>query len=802
MVAILLKIHGLRYRPLFCALLALSSLVVGSAAPRATLAAAPRIEFNRDIRPILSDKCFACHGPDEKHREADLRLDTAEGAKSAITAEKPEASELIARITSEDESERMPPSQSKKTLSPREIELLRQWVAQGAEYQPHWSFVPPRRGEAPAVKQAAWPAGDIDRFILARLEAEAITPSPEADKITLARRLAFDLTGLPPTPAEVRAFVQDESPDAYERLVDRLLDSPHYGERMAMYWLDLVRYADTVGYHGDQEHAITPYRDWVIKAFNDNMPFDQFTIEQLAGDLLPDATIDQKIASGYNRVLQTSHEGGVQKQEYLHKYDADRVRSLSGVWMGATLGCAECHNHKFDPYTQKDFYSLAAFFADIDDMQTFRGGDTTPTKREPELVVISPIDRAQIAAMMDELEKLKGPYASAAAGSPDANRLEQRIAALKQEIASRQQAKRRTMVTASVEPRTIRVLERGDWLDDSGEVVEPATPRFMGRLDVGDRRATRLDLAHWLTSDDHPQTSRVLVNRLWHLFFGAGLSDSLEDTGAQGEWPTHPKLLDWLAVELVDSGWDVKHLVKLLVVSRTYCQSSLDRPELRQRDPANRLYARQSRWRLPAEMVRDNALSVSGLLVDRLGGPSSRPYQPEGYYAHLNFPKRKYVSDKDAGQYRRGVYMHWQRQFLHPMLKAFDAPSREECTARRPVSNTPSAALTLLNDPTFVEAARVFAQRILRDGGKTAEQRLAFAWRECLSREPSADELHVLAQLFEQNLADYRADAAAAESLTAIGLAPRPKDLDTAELAAWTTVARALLNLHETITRT
>jgi hypothetical protein len=382
------------------------------------------------------------------------------------------------------------------------------------------------------------------------------------------------------------------------------------------------------------------------------------------------------------------------------------------------------------------------------------------------------------------------------------------------------------MISVSVEPRTIRVLERGDWMDESGEIVEPGLPaclpaldvppldvppldvpprdvppRDVPALDVNGRRATRFDLARWLTSPGHPQTSRVFVNRLWYLLFGNGLSNSLADGGAQGEWPTHPALLDHLAMEFVESGWNVKQTIKQIVMSRAYRQSSFERPELAERDPANRLVARQSRWRLPAEMVRDNALAVSGLLVDRLGGESSRPYQPDGYYAHLNFPKRTYVSDRDADQYRRGVYVHWQRQFLHPMLKAFDAPSREECTARRPVSNTPSAALTLLNDPTFVEASRVFAERVLRDRGKTTGERIRWMWSESLSRPPSDAELTVLKLLFEHNLADYRADEKAAESLTSIGLAPRPKDVDVAELAAWTAVARAILNLHETITR-
>ncbi len=728
-----------------------SSIVAAEPSP-------PPVEFNRDIRPILADKCFTCHGPDAGHRKADLRLDVEASAKAdrggsrAITPGQPTASEVIARITRKTKSGRMPPAKSGKTLSPEEITLIRRWIEQGAVYQPHWSFLPPRRPPVPLVKNQAWPRGAIDRFILAQIEAHGLTPAPEADRGTLIRRLSFDLTGLPPAPERVEAFLRDARPDAYERLVEELLDSPHYGERMAMYWLDLVRYADTVGYHGDQEHHIAPYRDYVIKAFMENMAFDRFTAEQLAGDLLPNATVEQTTASGYNRLLQTTHEGGAQDKEYRAKYAADRVRNLSVVWLGATMGCAECHDHKFDPYTQKDIYSMAAFFADIQERGAYKGPDTSPTLRPPEKVVPLPLN-------------------------PD--------------------RKLPTMITVSVAPRTIRVLKRGDWMDDSGAVVEPAVPHFLKPLGNLGRRANRLDLAHWLTSPDQPQTARVFVNRLWYLFFGEGLCRTLDDTGVQGEWPTHPKLLDYLATEFVAGGWDVKHMVRLLVCSSTYRQSS----QPRSKDPENRFFARQASVRLPAEMIRDNALAVSGLLVRRLGGPSARPYQPEGYYAQLNFPKRTYKADTDANQYRRGVYVHWQRQYLHPMLTAFDAPSREECTARRPVSNTPLAALALLNDPSFTEAARVFAARILREGGTSATERIRWAWRTVLARPPVDREVAVLARLYWQNRERYAADREAADRLLNVGLAPRPVGVDGAELAAWTAVARALLNLDETITR-
>jgi mono/diheme cytochrome c family protein len=787
--------------------------------PAPPRAGAVKVEFNRDIRPILSDKCFSCHGPDSTSRKARLRLDTEEGAKKdrggyhAVVPGKPDQSEVIARITSKVKKERMPPIKSGKELSAKEIDLLRVWIAQGAPYQQHWSYAPLGRPDPPPVKNQAWPQGDIDRFILARLEAQGLSPSPEADKVTLIRRLYFDLTGLPPTPAEVDEFVRESAakPEAaYEKLVDRLLASPHFGERMAIYWLDLVRYADTVGYHGDQEHHISPYRDWVIKAFNDNMPFDRFTIEQIAGDLLPNPSDDQKIATGYNRLLQTTHEGGAQDKEYRAKYFADRVRNLAGAWMGATVGCAECHNHKYDPYTQKDFYSLGAFFADIQELGAYRGPDATPTKRPPEIEVLSPLDRAEahrLKKQIDALTERRGV-------SPPVPADVKKLADLQKSYDDLQKRKRMTMITVSTTPRTIRVLGRGDWLDDSGEIVTPATPPFLPPLDVNGRRPTRLDLARWLTSPDNPQTARVFVNRLWYLFFGVGLSKTLDDTGSQGEWPTHPELLDWLASEFIhpslplrgrgdggEGGWNVKHAVRLLVTSRAYRQASLETDVLKQRDPENRLFARQSRFRLPAEVIRDSALAVSGLLVHRLGGPSAKPYQPDGYYAYLNFPTRTYKHDANDNQYRRGLYTHWQRTYLHPMLKAFDASTREECAAQRLVSNTPLQALTLMNDPTFVEAARVFAARIVREGGTDVGQRLRWGWRTALGREPSDREADILARLYAQNRAQYEADRAAAEKLLSVGLAPRPADLDPRELAAWTAVARAIFNVSEAITR-
>jgi cytochrome c553 len=779
------------------------------------------IEFNRDVRPILSGKCFACHGPDQKARKARLRFDDEASAKrkkkrgSAIVPGDPAKSEMIVRIIHDDPDEVMPPPETGNELSAREIEILRRWIAQGAEYQAHWSFAPPKRPTLPTVKKMKWARGAIDYFVLARLEAAGLSPSSEAQRTTLLRRIFFDLIGLPPKPEDVDAFLADDRPDAFERVVDRLLVSPHHGERLAIYWLDLVRYADTVGYHGDQWQSASPYRDWVIQALNDNMRFDDFTVAQLAGDLVPESTVDHKIASAYNRLLQTTHEGGAQVAEYMAKYASDRVRNVSGVWMGATVGCAECHNHKFDPYTQKDFYRLAAFFADVDEKKMFGASNKNPTTRPPEMSVVSPLDRARAERIAKRIQKIRSQIETlsvssssvqdGSAAKADATtrlgELDKEIAELEKERQRLLATQRKVMITQATTPRVVRVLERGDFLDQEGEVVDPGTPAFLPELGVGGRRATRLDLARWLTSKDHPQTARVFVNRLWYLYFGVGLSKVLEDTGSQGEWPTHPALLDWLAVEFVESGWNIRHVIRLIVTSSVYRQSSLVTPKLSEADPENRLFGRQSRYRLPAELVRDNLLFVSGLLVGRLAGGTARPYQPAGYYGNLNFPQRKYKHDTDWNQYRRGVYTHWQRQFLHPMLRALDAPSREECTARRTTSNTPNAALTLLNDPSAVEASRVFAERILREGGDDTQSRARWAWKLALSRDAIDKEVAALESLLRSELERFRADPDAAKQLLSVGLSKPFENLNPTELASWTSVARAILNLNETITR-
>ncbi|MBM3873291.1 MAG: DUF1553 domain-containing protein [Verrucomicrobia bacterium] len=1018
------------------------------AAPASASAATPpaALSFNRDIRPILSENCFHCHGPDKNHRKADLRLDDRDAAIEgfAWAPGSPETSEAIQRILSTDPDEQMPPPDSARTLTATQKATLQRWVAEGAAYEAHWAYVAPTRPALPASAASGSGApgsGAIDAFIDAGLARAGLTASPEADRRTLIRRLSLDLTGLPPAPADVEAFVRSANPEAaYARLIDQYLASPHYGERMAVPWLDLVRYADSIGFHNDVTLRYWPYRDYVIRAFNRNLPFDQFTREQIAGDLLPGSTPEQRVGSGYNRLHRISGEGGIQDKEYFAKYAADRVRTTSTVWLGATMACAECHDHKFDPYTLKDFYSLAAVFADLNEKGAYNlsGGFTrenlseeslfnTPQERgrmealEAEIAALNkqiaaPTDDqlaperaawearivaahqagrlawkpqpplaarstagtplmiekddgsivpggenprqdtyivtvaaplSQVTALrletinddrfpgadvaragsgffiaeievagaasadarptplriasasanlgseagFDPSKAIDGDLSTAATlnrgggggialylaepftGGPDA-RLTVRIRhseahpyqhlgrfrialhdqpnpdpnpagipqrtldAMLTPAAQRTEEDQRRIasdfrvnapslaplrerlnaariarddlyrrlpsmpVSRSVTPRELRVLPRGNWMDDSGPIAEAAIPEFLGKLTARNgKRVSRLDFAEWLVSPQNPLTARTFVNRLWRLYFGEGLTRTVEDLGSQGDWPSHPELLDWLAVEFRESGWDVKHMVRLITSSRAYRRSSMPLLGVEEHDPLNRLLARQSRFRLDAEFIRDNALAVSGLLAPQLGGPSAKPYQPKGYYAPLNFPRREYVADTGDQLHRRGVYTHWQRTLLHPSLMAFDAPARDECTTHRSTSNTPLQALVLLNDPTYVEAARVFAERILRQGGWTFAARLDWAFARAVARPPTAEEAHVLRQLFEQQRTRYRADPAGARALVSTGEAPVAADLPEAELAAWTAVSRALLNLHETVTR-
>jgi hypothetical protein len=1017
------------------------------------------VRFNRDIRPMMSDTCFHCHGFDPKSRKGGLRLDIREEAlkagksgEIAIVPGKPDQSEIIKRIFSTDAEDVMPEKEAHKTLSAAQKELFRRWVAEGAVYEPHWAYKPL---EMPAIP--ALPAGGknpIDAFVGAKLAEKKVAPSAEASKERLLRRASLDLTGLPPTPAETAAFLADRSQDAYEKQVDRLLASPAFGERMAVWWLDVARFADTVGYHGDQNQRIFPYRDYVINAFNTNKPFDVFTREQLAGDLLPNPTEEQLVASGYNRLNMMTREGGAQVKEYLAKYGAERVRSVSNAWLGSTFGCAECHDHKFDPIKSADFYSLQAFFADVKQWGVYADYNYTP---EPELkgvgndhpfypevrsknAYLSKKDaefRAQLASFYektfaeskdpsdfaawkkdiasflaehptglvspagtfflkaapatapakmavkntDAATAAKKPSAKKGAAAPtpvafaagalikmpkgvakgedfaitlntsptpiasvridipkgslpagsaatinarfgvvDAKGKERPVAfhladathreprynssfeltdinagwslkmpnadvhavwlldtpvTLKPDekfvihfdsnaaltlkasvsplshddplkvtapetltrsaaievarptpatfalyVASRgtdraKLEKSRTlttsirrqydghawsMVTQAAKPLTVRVLPRGNFLDETGPIVLPTTPSFLPGLRTSSeqKRLTRLDLADWINSKDNPITARTVMNRLWQIFHGTGLSAGLDDLGSQGELPSHPELLEWLSLEFRDKGWDVKKMIRLMVTSRTYRQSSSLRPELKEADPNNRLLASQNPRRLDAEFVRDNALFVAGLLnTSDVGGPSVKPYQPEGYYEPMQFPNRTYVASKDSDQWRRGLYMHWQRMYLHPMLINFDAPSRDECTALRNYSNTPQQALTLLNDPTFVEAARAMAARLL---ALPSGDRLSHGFRLAMGRDIKKTERPSLEKLVAEQTAYYKSNPSEAAKLIKVGFSQSVAD-DPAELAAWTQACRVLLNSHEAITR-
>ena len=831
------------------------------------------VDFARDIRPLLSDNCFACHGPDAKQRKADLRLDTREGAlvyidgTSAVVPGKPSESELVRRVTTDDEDDLMPPPDSGKKLDATQKALLQRWIAEGAEYELHWSYKPVTRPMPPRVKNGSFVLNDIDRFVLATLRTKGHEPAREADRRTLIRRLSFDLTGLPPTWEQVRAFVADSSPRAFGKLVDRLLASPHYGERMAIYWLDLVRYADTMGYHSDNEQTKPLYREYVIDAFNDNLPFDQFTREQLAGDQLPGSTRRQLIASGYNRLNMTTREGGSQPKEYIAIYLGDRVRNVSGVWMATTLGCTECHDHKFDPFTSRDFYSLGAFFSDLEETpvgpQKYTPLPTTAQqakvdKLKKQIPVLEAVLNTQTPALDDALARWESAQAERIASEPsaeaDANGTEpavsdgkptadsaappkkigeilavplakrsaeqkKKLAAhyrtfapelaaarkelvdLKERIKRLEKAFPTSLVSVRLgKPRTVRILPRGNWQDESGPEVQPTVPARLKLADT-ESRAKRSDLADWVVSKDNPLTARVMVNRLWALCFGRGLAMPLDDFGAQGTPPTHPELLDWLAADLMDHGWDIKRTMKLLVTSGAYRQSSIADAKTLAADPLNKWLARQGRWRLDAEMVRDNALAVSGLLAKPIGGASVKPYQPVGYWKHLNFPKRKWAPDSGVSQYRRGLYTFWCRTFLHPSMLAFDAPTREGCVAERTRSNTPQQALVLLNDPTYVEASRVFAERILQHGGDTDGERLAWAFERALSREPSAGERDILLRLAGERASHFAANAGAAKAAAAAGEWPAATALKPERVAAWAAVSRAILNLYETTSR-
>jgi hypothetical protein len=765
------------------------------------------IDFSRDIRPILSDNCFRCHGPDDKQRKAKLRLDVraeALGHGSVIVPGNPAKSEIIERVSSEDPQVRMPPAKAGKRLQARQIELLRQWIEGGAKWSEHWAFVKPERPALPAVQDAGWARNAVDTFVLARLERAGLRPSPEAAKTTLIRRATLDLTGLPPTPAEVDAFLADTSSTAFERVVDRLLASPRFGERMAQDWLDAARFADTHGYHIDSGRDMTRWREWVIRAFNHNLPFDRFSVEQLAGDLLPGATVEQRIASGFNRNHMINFEGGAIPEEYHAAYIVDRVNTTATVWLGLTVACAQCHDHKYDPVTQKEYYQLFAFFNNVPEngLDGSRG-NAAPAIKAPSIEQQEQLDRltAAIAEVQQQLKKQMP--------KPDMGQvktLNDRLAKLQKDRADLEQHVPTTMVMQEMpSPRDTFLLVRGQY-DKKGAKVRAGVPAFLPAIPK-DAPANRLGLARWLIDPANPLTARVSVNRYWQMYFGTGLVKTAEDFGSQGEWPSHPELLDWLATEFQTTGWDVKRLQRLIVTSAAYRQSSAATPALLAQDPENRLLARMSRLRLSAEAIRDQALAVSGLLNGVIGGPSVSPYQPAGLWEELtarldgkNWTAQSYVQSKGQDLYRRGMYTFWKRTAPPASLATFDAPDRETCTVRRPRTNTPLQALVLLNDPTYVEAARKLAERMMTEAGSPAD-RITLAWRLTSARRPSSAELAVLLKVFDQQLAVYQKDKPAALKLLSVGESPHNPRLDPAELAAWSMVASMILNLDEVVTR-
>jgi mono/diheme cytochrome c family protein len=726
------------------------------------------VDYLRDVKPILAKNCFQCHGPDKQ--QAKLRLDTRtfmlKGGKTgpALVAGHSDESRLIDAVTHAAGAPAMPPKAD--PLGAKDIAALRAWIDAGARAptdeapelpiaKRHWAFQPVKRPELPAVKNAAWCRNTIDRFVLARLEKEGIEPSPEADRVTVLRRLALDLTGLPPTPEEIDAFVKDRRADAYERQVERLLDSPHYGERWARHWLDLARYADSNGYSIDSPRSIWPYRDWVIAALNRDLSFDQFTVEQLAGDLLPNATVEQKIATGFHRNTLINEEGGVDKEQFRVEAVVDRVNTTGSVWLGLTVGCCQCHDHKFDPLAQREFYKLFAFFNNQD---------------EPTLT-LSAAD-------------LKAPPAKDKKGPP--------VTTL--------------VLKERATPRETHVLLGGDFTRH-GDRVTPGTPALLPPLpkSTAGGEPNRLDLARWLVAPENPLTARVAVNRVWGHYFGVGFVETENDFGTQGTPPSHPELLDWLAGDFVENGWSLKALHRRIVTSATYRQSSAARRDLETVDPRNRLLARQSRLRLEAEVVRDAALTASGLLEPRVGGPGVFPPQPPGVYDFTQV-KRKWVPSEGPDRYRRGLYTFVWRAAPHPALTAFDAPEAGTTCTRRNRSNTPLQALTLLNDAGFAEYAYGLAARVLRDGETTEAGQVRRAFRLCLGREPETSEADRLSAFLTKQSSHFADHSAEATALLGGGgpagkkLAEMP-DTPTGRKAALVLLARVLLNLDEFITR-
>jgi len=745
---------------------------------------AKRIDFNRDVRPILSNNCVACHGPDEKERKAELRLDLRADAVvgEAFVIGKPDESAMIQRILSKIPSVVMPPPKTGKHVTPRELDILKRWIAEGAEYNSHWAYLSPKRTAAPIVKTPSRVRNFVDAFLLAKLEREGLTFQPEADKATLIRRLSLDLTGLPPTLAEVDDFLADASPTAYETLVDKLLAKSSFGEHWARPWLDLARYADSAGYADDPSRTIWPYRDWVIRAFNANLPYDRFTIEQIAGDLLPNATLEQRTATAFHRNTMTNNEGGTSDEEFRNAAVVDRTNTTMAVWMGTSMACAQCHTHKYDPITQTEYFRFLAFFnssedADRRDESPLLKLDDTPEKKAKRDLL------AKEAATLAKLAKFPDPRVQA-------------VANIRAESAKAEAAKLLPKVTVPVmrelpemQRRVTKLQMRGNYLD-LGDTVTEGTPAAFHPLPK-DAPKNRLTLAKWLVDPANPLAARVAVNRAWEAIFGVGLVRTSEEFGAQGDLPLHPELLDALAFEFttpsVTGGkpWDQKALLRLLVTSAAYRQSSKVTPELASRDPDNLLLARGPRFRLTAEMVRDQALAVSGLLSSKMYGPSVKPPQPSFGLSAAFGGGLDWQTSAGEDKYRRGLYTEWRRTNPYPSMMTFDATSREACTIRRSRSNTPLQALVTLNDPVYVEAAVALAKQTT---AKPEAERLNFLVRTALGRLPSGAERDRLKKLFDGAKAKYQADTKVATLLVG---------KSDADLAAWAVTANVILNLDE-----
>ena len=824
--------------------------------------AAEKLVFNRDIRPLLSENCFYCHGQDAAKREADLRLDVREAAVAAraIVPGEPGASALLERIHSTDPAVAMPPPDSNRRLSDSQRALLDRWVREGAEYETHWAFVPVRKPAPPAVHRSDWPRNAIDRFVLAKIEQAGLEPAAEADRPTLLRRLHADLIGIPPTPEEVDAFVADDSPDAYERVVDRLLASRHYGERMALPWLDAARYADSNGFQQDGDTWQWIWRDWVVKAINDDMPFDRFSIEQIAGDLLPDATDEQRIASGFNRNHLLNGEGGAIAEEQRFNNLFDRIDTTCTTWLGITMACAQCHDHKYDPITRVDYYRLLDAFNRVPEKGV-------PTKFSDRIRVAPPVlelptpvydaklrelEAAVAALETDAKPVIEALYTSWKDGlfadgtpadseelprtlaplllKPEADRTDDDAKAINRQLREHFDAKvkpalikdlpavkrydearkardgfkgdslPRVMVMSDSQPRETRILDRGDYLSPTGDVLHFEPPAFLPPLPA-DQPRDRLGFARWLFLPDNPLTARVQVNRMWQLFFGTGLVKTTEDMGVQSEYPLHLDLLDWLAAEFRDGGWSRKRMHRLIVTSAAYRQSSRVTPDHLAADPENRLHARASRFRMPAMVLRDVALTASGLLDRRVGGPPVYPYQPDQIWEALAITKERdftYPCSHGPDLYRRSLYTFWRRTVSPANM--FDAASRQTCTVRSSPTCTPLHALTTLNDPTWVEAARVLAEQSLRAAGDL-DGRLTHAFRRVLSRRPTTADLAALRRTHDRQAAIYRDDLDAAQAVISVGESPRDESLDAAAHAALANVCLALFNLDEALTR-